>query len=59
MNLFDRRTEIAEVLKAHQPTTNTEKRVYVCACGLEFHFIDAKAWHRHAAMMVVNALKND
>jgi hypothetical protein len=43
-----RREKVAEILRAHQPTTDNEKRVHHCACGLEFHFVDAKAWHRHA-----------
>jgi hypothetical protein len=56
-----RREKVAEILRAHQPTTDNEKRVHHC---LEFHFVaeglaqarglllsvlvDAKAWHRHA-----------
>lgn len=54
--LYEQRDKVAEVLKAHQPTTDQAKSLYRCTCGLEFHFVDAKAWHRHAAAMVLGAL---
>jgi acetone carboxylase gamma subunit len=53
---YEHRDLVAAVLKEHQPNTDNEKRVHRCACGLEFHFVDARAWHRHAAAMVLGAL---
>jgi hypothetical protein len=50
---------IAEILKQHLPTRIEEKRLTRCACELEFHFVDAKVWHRHAAAMIWNAAQED
>lgn len=58
VDLYEHRVLIAEVLKEHQPITDSEKREHVCACGLKFHFIDAKAWHRHATAMILGALSS-
>lgn len=57
MDLYERRTELAEVLKAHQPTTDEQKRIHKCSCGLEFHFVDARSWPRHAAAMVLKLIE--
>ncbi len=47
---------IAAILKAHFPKEDATKHEIVCCCGWKAHFIDAKAWHRHAAAMVWNEL---
>lgn len=44
---------LAKVLLAHKPQETADGDTH-CACGLKFKRIDARAWHRHAAAMVIN-----
>lgn len=46
---------LANVLHAHQPRSAPLGGT-VCACGMTFKAVDARAWHRHAAAMVANYL---
>ena len=55
-DLWDSLPLVAEVLRAHRPESHEIPREIRCACGLAFGFIDARAWHRHAASMVMNVL---
>jgi hypothetical protein len=49
---WDQHAAIADVLREHMPAADPVTRLIRCGCGWEAHFIDAKAWHRHAAAMV-------
>lgn len=55
-DLWDSLGVIAAALEAHLPTHYEGQTYIACQCGLVFNFVDAKAWHRHAAAMVLHAV---
>ena len=55
-DIWDSLPAVARTLEEHMPTHYQGRDLLRCRCGLEFRFIDAKAWHRHAAAMVLNEL---